>query len=253
MDTRPAHLRICPEARSRRLHQGGAVLVELYVILPVFALLIGCIFEMSMLYRARAILDSATFEAAQQGSLHNARRAPMERGLAEGMTPHLMRGRNAAAVGLALGEARARILAGGGGVRILSPNRAIFSQFAQRQTVQTTLDNAERGQMVIPNDNLMWRDSRPRQVRVGNENVPMTVQDANLLKIETYWCERLRVPVLDRVIARGLYGILEIPTECAGVALADNARFGRSGRYVLLRSHTVARMQSPVLQNDLPN
>ncbi|SDD69445.1 TadE/TadG family type IV pilus assembly protein [Aquimonas voraii] len=238
-------------ARPRRGAEGGAVLVELYIILPIFALLMGGIFELSMLYRARAVLDAATFEAAQQGSLQNALLAPMQRGLAEGMAPHLLRGRTPAAVVQSLAEARGRMLAGGGGVRIISPNRAIFDRFAQRQTVRTTVDTAEIGQRVIPNDNLMWRSAAVQQVRVGNQNVPMTVQDANILKIESHWCERLKVPILDRVIARMVNGPLGVPAQCVGVKLADDARYGRPGQYIVLRSHSIARMQSPVLRTNL--
>ena len=60
-------------AGSARRRQSGSVLMETYIVLPVFGLLLGGIFELSMLYRARAILNATTFEAAQQGSMHNGR------------------------------------------------------------------------------------------------------------------------------------------------------------------------------------
>lgn len=243
------------ESRGRRpgnkRRQAGSVLMETYIVLPVFGLLLGGIFELSMLYRARAILDAATFEAAQQGALHNARMERMRVGLAQGMTPHLMRGRDPVAVGAGYARAMARLTTTGAGITILSPSREAFTQFRQRQTLQSSADSSERGQFVLPNDNLLWREATVRQVRVGNQNVPMTVQDANLLKIEAHWCERLLVPVLDRVVARVVNWPLENPPQCAGLALATG------GRYVLLRSNSVVRMQSPIIeqvaQQTLPN
>jgi hypothetical protein len=246
---------LSPPTRTERSvrAQRGASIIEMLILVPVFGMLLGGIFELSMLYRARAILDAATFEAAQQGSLNNAQIGPMRVGLAQGMAPHLVRNRNVGGVIAANADATLRVRTTSGSVRIISPTRDVFQRFAERQTIQTTLDNRERAQNVIPNDNLMWRPATVRQARVGGQNVPMTVQDANLLKIETAWCERLKVPILDRVIARTLYGFIEIPSQCLAVALADQARFGRSGRYVLLRSHAVARMQSPVVLAGLPN
>jgi hypothetical protein len=234
-------------AGRRRRAQGGSVLMETYIVLPVFALLLGGIFELSMLYRARAILDAATFEAAQQGAMHNARMERIRVGLAQGMTPHLMRDRGPVALGAAYARAMVRVSTPGAGVRIVSPNRDAFRQFRQRQTVQTSADNSERGQFVIPNDNLLWRDATVRQVRVGSDRIPMTVQDANLLKVESHWCEKLLVPVLDRVIAGVVNWPLGNPPQCATLAAVTG------DRYVLLRSSSVARMQSPILEADLPN
>lgn len=233
-------------SEGRRL-QCGASLVEMIIILPVFGLLVGGVFELSMLYRARATLDAATFEAAQQGALYNARVDRMRIGLAQGMAPHLSRSRDATGVLAAYGRAELRLRTGGGGVRIISPTRDVFQQFRQRQTVQTSLDSNERGQDVLPNDNLLWRDATVRQVQVNGERVPMTVQDANLLKIETYWCERMLVPAFDRVIARVINWPLSNPPQCAAYAAING------GYYVLLRSSSVARMQSPAVARDLPN
>lgn len=246
MNAIPSLKRMWRSANAKR-QQSGSVLMETYIVLPVFGLLIGAIFELSMLYRARATLDAATFEAAQQGAMHNARMERIRVGMAQGMTPHLMRGRDPVAVGAGYARAVTRLSTTGAGITIISPTRDAFAQFRQRQTLQTSADNSERGQFVIPNDNLLWRDAGVRQVRVGGERVPMTLQDANLLKIETYWCERLLVPVLDRVIAGYINFMVGNPPQCAGLALATG------GHYVLLRSSSVARMQSPVLEQDLPN
>ncbi len=237
-------------AGSARRRQSGSVLMETYIVLPVFGLLLGGIFELSMLYRARAILDAATFEAAQQGSMHNGRMERMRVGFAQGMTPHLMRGRDPTAVATGYARAMLRVSTPGAGITILSPTRDAFNQFRQRQTLQSTADNGERGQFVLPNDNLLWRDATVRQVNARGQRIPMTVQDANLLQIETHWCERLLVPVLDRVIAGVINWPVSNPPQCAGLALANG------GHYVLLRSTSVARMQSPITEQvaqTLPN
>jgi len=244
---KPTHASSAYFLPATRTRQGGASIVEMIIVLPVLGLLLGGLFELSMLYRARSILDAATFEAAQQGALYNARTDRMRVGLAQGMAPHLIRSRSPQGVLAAYGRAELRIRTGGGGVRIISPTRDVFQQFRQRQTVQTSLDNRERGQDVLPNDNLLWRDAIVRQVRVAGQRVPMTVQDANLLKVESYWCERLLVPVFDRVIARTINWPLNNPPQCTAYAALNG------GYYVLMRSSSVARMQSPAVLRDLPN
>lgn len=229
-------------------HQQGASLIEFIVVIPVLGMLVAGIFELTMMYRARAVLDAATFEAAQQGALNNARLDTMRTGLAQGMMPHLLRGRSPTAVAAAYARAEAFVRLGGGGVSIVSPTRAIFQAFAQRQTVHTSLDaeGQERPRRVIPNDNLMWRSSQTRLINVGGDRVPVNVQDANLLKVQTYWCHRLLTPAFDRII-------WEMVVSAETIRRCGPASAATGGYYVLLTSSSVTRMHSPVIDQDLPN
>ncbi len=240
--------------RSRR-RQSGASLVELIIVVPVFAFLLAGIFEIALMYRTKALLNAATFEAAQQGSLNNALLPRIQDGLAQGMMPLYLRRRNAVGVAAAYAQARLRIATLVGGVRIVSPSRNVFEAFDERQMIRTTRDSAERLQQVIPNDNLMWRNAQSRNVTVDGQTVPMNVQDANLLKVRTYWCYQLLTPLLDRVLwdlasgrTRLLFGpaLNEDERRCAALSLATGDFF------LAVTSSSVTRMQSPVVRDNLP-
>jgi len=240
--------------RGKR-RQKGASLVELIITVPVFAFLLAGIFEIALMYRTKALLNAATFEAAQQGSLNNALIGNMRDGLAQGMLPLYLRSRNAGGVTAAYARARSRIALSMGDVAIVTPTRTAFTRFREQQMVRTTRDSRERLQFVIPNDNLMWRDARTFTVTVGGQSLPMNVQDANLLKVRSYWCHQLLTPLFDRVLwtlasggPRLLIGppLNEDERRCAALSLA-------TGDYFLaVTSSSVTRMQSPVVQDSLP-
>jgi hypothetical protein len=238
---------------ARRRRQSGASLVELVIVIPVFAFLLAGIFELAMMYRTKALLNAATFEAAQQGSLNNALMSNINDGFAQGMMPLYLRNRNAGGVVAAYAQARARLAAGMGGVTIVSPSRSVFNRFREQQIVRTTRDSRERLQWIIPNDNLMWRDARNQTVNVGGQNVPMNVQDANLLKVRTYWCHRLLTPIMDRVLAGIAGGWTRIGPPLSPEERRCALLSGATGDfYLAVTSSSVARMQSPVLSDDLP-
>jgi type II secretory pathway pseudopilin PulG len=242
-------------SHCNRRRQSGASLVELIIVLPVFAFLLAGIFEIALMYRTKALLNAATFEAAQQGSLNNALLGKMQDGLAQGMMPMYLRSRSATGVGTAYAQARLRIATSVGGVGIVSPTRNVFTQFREQQMIRTTRDNGERLQFVIPNDNLMWRNAQTRTINIGGQNVPMNVQDANVLKVRSYWCHKLLTPLLDRVlwnVASGPARLIVGPAlnqderRCAAISLATG------DYYLAVTSSSVTRMQSPIVQDSLP-
>ncbi len=242
--------------RSRR--ERGGSFVEFIIVIPVFAFVLAGIFEMALMYRTRALLNAATFEAAQQGSLNNALMRNIRDGLAQGMMPLYLRTRGPTGVAAAYAQARLRIASPVpfGGVTIVSPTRDVFNKFAESQTIQTTRDNSPRRQNVIPNDNLMWRSTVTRSVRVEGQTVPMNVQDANVLKVRSFWCYRLLTPLLDRIIwetaaspTRILGGGPNLSTEERSCALLSTAG---NGYYIALTSSAVTRMQSPAVSDNLP-
>ncbi len=240
---------------SLRRRQSGASLVELIIVIPVFAFLLAGVFEIALMYRTKALLNAATFEAAQQGSLSNALMPRIQSGLAEGMMPLYLRSRTVVGIGEAYGLARLRVATAVGGVSIVSPSRNVFTTFRERQMVQTTRDSRERLQDVIPNDNLMWRSAQVRTVIVDGQRIPMNIQDANILKVRTYWCHQLLTPVLDRVLwqlASGIPRLLTGPPlnreelRCAALSAATG------DYYLAVTSSSVTRMQSPVVLDSLP-
>jgi hypothetical protein len=231
-------------SHCKRRRNRGASLIEFVIVVPVFAFLIAGIFEMALMYRTKALLNAATFQAALQGSVNNALLNAMNSGLADGMMPMFLNrtSRNLGGAIAAKGLARARIAMRGGGITIVSPSRDAFRMFAERQRVNGAM------RQVIPNDNLMWRPADNRNVQVSGQSVSMNVQDANLLKIKSYWCYKLLTPVLDQVIYRAAVGL--VPRNENRNCAAMNVVSG--GYHIALTSSAIVRMQSPVYQDNLP-
>lgn len=164
----------------------GQALVEFLIIFPTLILLVLGAFQFALIYQAKQTLNYATFMAARQGALKNARMTPMKDALAAGMTPlfnikpelldteGLLRARLIAAVE-AFNPLNTRI-------EILNPTADAYN--AHKADSETGTE--------IPNDNLMYR---PTTVKGG-----MNVQDANLLTIRVTYCTRLVVPIVNRVI-----------------------------------------------------
>ena len=70
----------------------GQALTQFIIIGPLFFALLFGVFETAYLYRAKATLNTATFEAARAGSLHNAKLEPMKSALINGMVPLFVKG-----------------------------------------------------------------------------------------------------------------------------------------------------------------
>ncbi|RBP51374.1 TadE/TadG family type IV pilus assembly protein [Arenicella xantha] len=250
-----------PSKQRYRATETGATLVELIYVLPLFFILLFGIVEMSYVYRSKATLNNATFEAARLGSLKNADRGEMRQALANGMMPLFVDGdKSVAGLGRAYVEARAfeaslNVAAIGDldTVEIISPNLRVFQSFKRRIPV---LD--ERRQRVsyvdaIPNDNLQFRETRTRRIRIGSQNLDINIQDANLLKIKTLWCHRLKVPGLRdlayRTILRGFFGL-----GSSAEQRSCNALGAATGSvYVAITAHSIVRMQSPIYRGGLEN
>ncbi|MBX3651710.1 MAG: pilus assembly protein [Burkholderiales bacterium] len=179
-------------ASRNRQRRRGQALVEFIIIYPTLLLLVLGAFQFALVYQAKTTLNYATFMAARQGALKNAKTNPMKDALAAGMTPlftttkddylDLVKARAIAAIE-AFNPLNTRI-------RVISPTADAY--------------NAHKGDSEsgteIPNDNLMYR---PTTVKGG-----MSVQDANLLTIEVTYCTRLIVPIVNRVIYSLYFGFV---------------------------------------------
>jgi len=239
----------------------GATLVELIYVLPLFFILLFGIVEMSYVYRSKATLNNATFEAARYGSLKNADRGEMRKALANGMMPLFVKS-DKSALGLSKAYIAARAFEAGlntaaigdlDTVEIISPNLRVFQSFKKRIPILN-----ERRQRVtyvdaIPNDNLQFRDTRTRRIRIGSKSHDINIQDANLLKIKTLWCHELKVPGLRdlayRTILKGFlgFGASAEQRSCNAVGLVTNSV------YVAITAHSIIRMQSPIYRSGLEN
>jgi hypothetical protein len=177
--------------------QRGQAMIEYLIIFPALLLLVLGAIQFALIYQAKFTLNYATFMAARQGALKNAKLTSIKDGLAGGMTPLFMRTTSTPFLD---DLAKARIIATievfnplTAKVEIISPTQAAFDAMQQ--------DNQ------LPNDNLMYRSA---------SGDGMSIQDANLLKIRVTYCVKLIVPFVNRVIyslSNGITGVKNLTNE----------------------------------------
>lgn len=228
----------------------GATTVELLYMLPVFFMLTFAIIEAAFVYRMRSTLNVASFHAARAGANQHALLQPMQEKLAEGLIPLYMKGSSdpsAYATAFASSmQVLGTLLPARNPVTIISPTKSAFDVFSEQRRVQMSGDETVRNLRAIPNDNLRWRSPQTRNVSIDGESRPINLQDANLLKISTYWCYHLKTPALNRLvnaIVSGTDGLGGTPEQqaCNVVGAAD-------GKYYLaVTSQAIVRMQSDIV------
>lgn len=235
-----------------RYNQLGQSLTEFIVIAPLFFLLIMGLFEFSYIYRAKATLNTATFEAARAGALNNADMKYAESVLVRGMLPLYM---NAQTGRLALTSAYLRAEFDSlmmnrflRTVSVVSPTKAIFDAFKVKRRLKLVNSLTVGDVWVIPNDGLLSRSSHSSSV---GKNMSINIQDANLLKIKTVWCYELKVPILrellvDFISSAVIYKTSDEQRACNRVALLT----GSAPRLAIV-SHSTVRMQSHIIDKDL--
>ncbi len=180
---------------ARAVPQRGQAMIEYLIIFPALLLLVMGAIQFALIYQAKFTLNYATFMAARQGALKNAKLTPIKDGLAAGMTPLFMRTTSSPDVG---DLAKARVIAMIEAFNPLTTKVEIISP-----TKQAHIDMGNN----IPNDNLMYRST---------SGDGMSVQDANLLKIRVTYCVRLIVPFVNRVIyalSNGITGAKNLTDE----------------------------------------
>jgi hypothetical protein len=195
----PAPFGISRPARAAR--QRGQAIVEYIILFPVMVLLILGTVQFALIYQAKATLDYATFMAARQGALKNAKKLYIKDGLAEGMTPLYANGSDL--VGMLRGRAVAMIEA--------------FNPLATEVDILNPTKEAYDANKVgdeMPNDNLMYR---PTTVNGGE-----SIQDANVLTIKVKYCVPLIVPLVNKVIYSLYFGYKAI-VNLSGVTFDESS------------------------------
>jgi len=233
----------------------GQSLVQFIILMPLFFSLLFGVFEMTYVYRAKATLNTATFEAARAGALHHAQVGPMRTALSNGMIAEFVKG-STGITGLGKGligsVAYEKLMnAKKETISIVSPTKKMFDSFKVQRMYQLNSDKKEKFQWIMPNDNLNFRPTTTKNITVAGTAQKINIQDANLLKIKTYWCYKLKVPVLKTVIFNiikgGFLGIAASPEQktCNLGALLGG------GEHMAITSHAIVRMQSPVVATNL--
>jgi hypothetical protein len=213
-------------------NQRGQSMAEALIVLPIALMLIAATFEMTLMYRAKSTISVAAQDVATTGTTSSISKNSMDVQLVRSILPLIPEDN----LFIKVSKAKNFVMGGGAKFKVISPTKEIFQAF--KKTVYD-LDTGKKIS-VIPNDNLMFRDSKPKKVKIDGENRNINIQDANLLKLEVSYCHRLVVPVLDRVIT----SIFTTPALCLPFTSTGN-------RYVLITGNAVARMQSPVFKEIL--
>lgn len=229
----------------------GATTVELLYMLPVFFMLTFAIIEAAFVYRMRSTLNVASFHAARAGANQHALLQPMQEKLAEGMIPLYMKGSSdpsayATAFASSL-QVLGTLIPARPPITIISPTKSAFDVFSEQRRVQMHGDATVQNRRAIPNDNLRWRSPETRNVGIDGESRPINLQDANLLKISTYWCYHLKTPALDRLvnaIVSGVDGLggTEEQQACNLVGASSGGKY-----YLAVTSQAIVRMQTDIV------
>lgn len=160
-----------PQPASQR----GQSMSEFIVILPVLLLLILGAMQFGLLYQAKATLNLAAFGAARAGALNRGNMDAMKSGFANGLRPLFTYGTDHRAVidGFAAAKKETAEFAV---ITVINPNQEALNYWTHG----------------IPNDNLIHSRDKTK----GG----LTIQDANLLKIQVTYCYPLKVAFINRTI-----------------------------------------------------
>ncbi|MBA1185926.1 TadE/TadG family type IV pilus assembly protein [Stutzerimonas nitrititolerans] len=226
----------------KRRAQCAQAMVEFLIIIPVLVLLIFGAVQAAFIYSAKTGLNYATFQAARIGAVNNAQYADMRRGLLRGMYPMFSQIEDPQR----RMEHTAREVDNFVLITRVSPDSAAFNAWAEEH--DDLLEDGEAAP-AIPNDNLMYR---PMQQN------PVSIQDANLLKIRTQYCMRLIVPIVDRLLSSGSRFVDRGRASKASASFRDVSRAtsadyddvcrGRPG--FVVSSEATLRMQSPAVNDE---
>jgi hypothetical protein len=174
-----------------RGRQHGAAVVEFHVVTLLAMLPLGLgLLQSAFLVTENHHVDHAAFMAARAGATANGQLESMRREFARVMTPLFVNserpvdGSNVAGRVLdAYGRSRLDFMAYGS-VRVLSPDADAQADFAEQR----------QGMRVIPNDSLEHRGFAPG-TRSG-----MSIQQANVLRVEFTYCRPLIVPFVRQML-----------------------------------------------------
>lgn len=222
--------------------QRAQAMVEFLIIIPVLILLIFGAAQAAFIYSAKNGLNYATFQAARIGAMNNAQYEDMRRGLLRGMFPMFSQIEDPQRrMEFTAEEVDNFVL-----ISRISPDSAAFNAWSEEHDDLLEDGDATRA---IPNDNLMYRPTQQK---------PVSIQDANLLKIRTQYCMRLIVPIVDHLLSSGSRFVDRGRPDKASASFRDVSRTisanyddvcrGRPG-FVVSAEATV-RMQSPAVDDE---
>lgn len=211
----------------------GASMVEFILVAPVLIFIGMGIVQMGLAYHARNVLDYATFEAARAGAVHQADISEIRKELAYRMGAIFRGDGSYNAVRSAVQEAAVAVNDPiRTQIKIINPTSAAFEDFG-------VLD-PQTGDTVLPNSHLQHRSTE-----IGTQS-GVTIQDANLLKIEVTHGYELKFPWFDTKLP----GVDLVLREVMTYTNPENAHFYLRGQ-IPIKTVATVRMQSMAKANNV--
>ena len=176
-------------------HTQGSVAIEFLIGGALVLLIILGLIQMLLLYQGAIQLQQATFEAARAGIVNNGTKSSITKGFIQNSLDIHGGGQNsldlARSYQRALVAVNTPLAQGGAGfqLRILNPTLEAFEDWGQiREDDKRYINNA-------------WLDAKPDTVGIQSG---VSIQDANILKIEITYGLPLYMPFIDRIIGKAL-------------------------------------------------
>lgn len=222
--------------------QRAQAMVEFLIIIPVLVLLIFGAVQAAFIYSAKSGLNYAAFQAARIGAMNNAQYEDMRRGLLRSMYPMFSQYQDEKRRMEHTAEEIDNFVL----ITRISPDSAAFNAWAVEH--DDPLGDGE-GHPAIPNDNLMYRPAQQN---------PVSIQDANLLKIRVQYCMKLIVPMVDRLLSSGSRFVDRSRNDKASASFRDVSRatsadYDAICRYragFVISAEATVRMQSPAVDDE---
>lgn len=159
-------------------------MVEFLIVLPLLLMLLFGTLQIAFIMHAKVTLNYAAFEAARAGSLNGARMFFMESAVARTLASLYTHADNVTKFKDGRDRVRKQIEDGYVRIEVVNPGPGAFRDFG-------VMDGSA---VVIPNDNLIYRG-----IKLGSES-SQTIQDANVIKVQVYYCYELIVPFVNKVM-----------------------------------------------------
>lgn len=214
----------------------GQAMVEFLIIIPALILIIFGTIQAALIYSTKSSLNYATFQAARLGAVNHAQYHDLRRGLLRGMYPMFSQYPEE----IRMNETAMEV---DNYVRIIriSPSQSSMSAWQEDH-----IGLLKKGQTVqaIPNDNLMYRSA------VQN---PVSIQDANLLKIRVQYCMKLIVPMVEHLLSSASrFNTRRSATSFKEVSEKTTDQYSatcKSRKGFVVTSEATVRMQSPAIDD----
>ena len=212
--------------------QQGSSMVEFVIVTPMLMFMGLGIMQFGLIYHAKSVLNYATFEAARAGAVNNAQIEVMRKELGYRLAP-VYGGDGSLKMG-AMSLARSVVAVNditATKIEILNPTSDSFVAHGVDKSVKDRHGDSHNT-VVIPNSHLRFNKEGPK-------DDGLSIQDANLLKIEVTYGYQMRLPVIDMKIP----GVTWIMRNLMIHVDQDNWMYYTRGMLPLKSTATV-RMQS---------